>query len=99
MAELDAELGVGNGKRRRDPREVGAPVNNRSTPAVVNENSVMSDDVLAAQRMEQAEKMKASAQQLMAEAERLINEAVSFDPSLKPKTTKANAKKKPVKAD
>jgi hypothetical protein len=99
MAELDAELGVGNGKRRRDPREVGVPANSRSKPAVVNEASVMTDDVLAAQRMEQAEKMRASAQQLMAEAERLINEAVSFDPSLKPKTTKANAKKKPVKAD
>jgi len=65
---------------------------------VVNESAVLTDDVLAAQRMEQAEKMKASAQQLMAEAERLINEATSFDPSLKPKP-KANVKKKPVKAD
>ena len=95
MAELDAELGVGNGKRRQDPREVGVPNNSRSKPAVVNDTTVMTDEVLAAQRIDQAEKMKASAQQLMAEAERLINEAVSFDPTLKPK----NAKKKPVKAN
>jgi len=47
--------------------------------------------------MEQAQKMKASAQQLLEEAERLMQEAVSFNPKLK--KTSSNAKKKVVKAN
>jgi len=102
MAELDSELGVGNGKRRQDPREVGAPVNTRSQPAEVRNaptyDAVLSDADLAEQRISQAEKMKASAAALLAEAERLMSEASSLTPTTVKKKT--NVKKKaPVKAD
>jgi len=105
LAELDANAGI-SGKTSRGRRaaadggrEVGVPANSRSLPASLPADAIMTDDVLAAQRMEQAEKMKASAQQLLAEAERLMNEAVSFDPTLKPKAPRKNAKKKAVQAN
>lgn len=93
MAELDANAGI-SGKRRSDPREVGAPRNSRATPAQVTE-SVLTDEDLAQQRLDQAERMRESAKQLLAEAERLANEAAAMSaPTIK--TTRAkttNAKK------
>jgi hypothetical protein len=95
LSELDAGAGMTGKQRAPEPREVGVPANSRSIPAEVTD--VLTDDVLAAQRMEQAQKMKASAQQLLEEAERLMQEAVSFNPKLK--KTSSNAKKKVVKAN
>jgi hypothetical protein len=102
MAQLDSELGVGNGKRRQpnDVREVGVPRNSRSKPAEMplEAEAVLTDDVLAMQRMEQAEKMKASAAQLLAEAERLTQEAMELNPTTTTKAPRKNAKKKAVEA-
>ena len=53
MAELDANAGM-TGKRRAEPREVGAPRNSRATPAQVTE-TVLTDEDLAQQRLDQAE--------------------------------------------
>ena len=101
MAELDANLGVGSGKRRQtnDVREVGVPRNSRGKAAEVpSAEAVLTDDILAMQRMEQAEKMKASAAQLLAEAERLTKEAMELNPSTTTKAPRKNAKKKAVQA-
>jgi len=108
LAELDASAGI-SGKTSKGQarvraaadggREVGVPPSSRSVPANFPADAVMTDDVLAAQRMEQAEKMKASAQQLLAEADRLMNEALSFDPTLKPRAPRKNAKKKAVETN
>jgi hypothetical protein len=100
MAELDASAGM-TGKKRRapEPREVGMPRDSRSQPAEVplteSVSDILSDAELAKQRVEQADKMRANAQQLLAEAERLMAEAAEFNPKLK---TKPNAKKKSVQA-
>lgn len=101
MAELDANLGVGSGKRRQPAdRELGVPPQSRSQPVEVVDtpmNTVVPDQNLAEQRIVQAEKMKASAAQLLAEAERLIAEAATFTNA--PTKPKRNVKKKSVKAD
>jgi len=98
LAELDASSGMTgkmNKNRAVEGRELGVPNNSRSKPAALPADSVLTDDVLAVQRLEQAEKMRESARQLLAEAERLSAEAADFAP-IKPKT---NAKKKAVKAN
>jgi hypothetical protein len=93
MAELDANAGM-TGKRKSEPREVGAPRNSRATPAQITE-SVLSDEDLAQQRLEQAARMRESAKQLLAEAERLANEAsIMSAPTIKTtKAKKPNVKK------
>jgi len=97
LAELDADAGMsGKTRRNNDVKEVGAPRNSRSTPAVVPSGEALTDELLAEQRIDQAEKMKLSAQQLLAEAERLMAEAASLNPTVK---VKSNAKKKVVKAN
>jgi hypothetical protein len=99
LSELDAGAGM-SGKvsraRQGEGREVGAPANSRSKPATITE-SVLSDDDLAAQRIEQAAKMRASAEALLAEAERLTAEAGSFGVSTV-KAKKTNVKKTKVQA-
>ena len=96
MAELDANAGM-SGKRRADPREVGAPRNSRATPAAVPTDAVLTDEDLAQQRLDQAERMRESARQLLAEAERLASEAAGLAPVEKPtKAKKANVKKAKV---
>lgn len=98
MAELDANAGM-SGKRRNDPKEVGAPRNSRATPAAVPTNAVLTDEDLAQQRLDQAERMRESARQLLAEAERLANEAAIMTPVAKPtKAKKTNVKKAKVEA-
>lgn len=91
MAELDANAGM-TGKRRAEPREVGAPRNSRATPAQVTE-TVLTDEDLAQQRLDQAARMRESAKQLLAEAERLANEAAQINVPKLPKAKKANVKK------
>lgn len=91
MAELDANAGM-TGKRRAEPREVGAPRNSRATPAQVTE-AVLTDEDLAQQRLDQAARMRESAKQLLAEAERLANEAAQINVPKLPKAKKANVKK------
>jgi hypothetical protein len=105
LAELDAGAGLGNGtgvKRRpvvREGREVGMPPNSLAQPVAPSSPeaiaaSVLTDADLAHQRIAQAEKMRASAAQLLAEAERLSKEAADLNPGLK-----VNVKKTKVKAN
>ena len=71
----------------------------RSQPAVIPENTggVLTDADLARSRLQQADAMKASAAQLLAEADRLSKEALDLDPTAtpnaKPTKKKASAKK------
>ena len=95
MAELDANRGM-SGKRKAEPREVGAPRNSRGQAATVRESvEVLTDEDLAQQRLDQAERMRESAKQLLAEAERLAREAAEMSaPVIKTtKAKKTNGKK------
>jgi hypothetical protein len=92
MAELDAGAGMSGKTRRNEPREVGAPSNSRSTPAKVT-NVVLSDEDIAQQRLDQAARMRESAKQLLAEAERLSGEAAQINAPKLPKAKKVNVKK------
>lgn len=78
MAKLDGEHGY-TGKRKPTsgsmPKAIESPDN-----AILKEN-VLSDKDLAQDRLKQAATMKASAAQLMAEAERLVTEAAELDPT------------------
>ena len=100
LTEIDSSAGMTGklNKNRVIPgRELGVSPSSRSVPASVPGDSVLTDEVLASQRLEQAAKMQASAQQLLAEADRLMKEAGELNPT----TTKAprkNAKKKAVEA-
>lgn len=93
LAELDASKGM-TGKRTVTDREVGVPPSSRTAelpqPAPT---SVLSDQDLAQQRLQQAAAMKANAEQLLKESLRLLEEAAQLDPAIKPAAT-SNAKKK-----
>jgi hypothetical protein len=99
MAELDANAGMTGKRRAQEPREVGAPRNSRATPAAIPTDAVLTDEDLAQQRLDQAQRMRESAKQLLAEAERLASEAAELTPVAKPtKAKKANVKKAKVEA-
>ena len=88
-----------NQPRRAEAIEIGerrAREAQGNTSAADMLNGMLSDTDLAAQRLEQAQKMEASAQALLAEAARLKTEASSLDPKVKnvgTKTKKATTKK------
>ena len=107
LAEMDKAQGlVPNKKRKPELKEVGVPPSSRSTPSTTPNSasltSVLSDSDLAMSRLAQAELMKKNANTMLAEAERLINEAVQLDPTvIKPKNvgpTKTKTKTSKVKA-
>lgn len=82
MADLDASRGLTGKKRTNEGRNIGelrTPAESRSTPANVENTAslsdVLSDEQLASQRLAQAEKMRREAQSLLAEADRLKEEA------------------------
>lgn len=98
MSELDANSGMTGKRKAPEPREVGQPVNTRARPVeVVNE--VLTDADLAQQRLDQAEKMRQSAQQLLAEADKLSAEAIGLNPTINSKVKITNGKKIKVKAN
>lgn len=89
LAEMDSSIGLAKGKKRRpEPQEVGVPPSSRTQPAQQSTSfeGVLSDSDLARSRIAQAEMMKKNAATMIAEAERLTQEALSLDP-----TTKSNA--------
>lgn len=99
LAELDASKGM-TGKKPEQIREVGVPPNSRSKAASVPKESAgapldgfLSDADLAKDRIRQAGNMKAQAESLLQEVQRLLTEASELDPTLKPnaKTTKKKA--------
>lgn len=77
-------------------REVGMPASSISNTST---DGILTDQDLARDRVRQAERMRADAARLMAEADSLLSEAVQLDPTIttndKPKPAK---KKAPVKA-
>lgn len=101
LQELDASRGM-TGKqapRRAEIQEVGERRTREAqgnTSAAEMLSGLLSDSDLATQRLEQAQKMEASAKQLLAEAERLKAEAQSLSPKVDnvgTKTKKTAAKK------
>lgn len=102
LAELDRNQGMSGKKRRADEApEVGVPPSSRTKPAEVSPvaslDGVLSDSDLAKSRLAQAEMMKKNAATMLAEAERLMEEAKSLDPTLNAdhaaKTTKKSKTK------
>jgi len=100
LSDLDKEAGMAPKKKVREGREVGMPPNNASlsrtntdvdstASAAAYVKGILSDDDLAAQRVSQAEAMKAQAAQLLAEAKRLESEASKLSPAKNVKTTRA----------
>jgi hypothetical protein len=99
LSNLDKEAGM-QPKKSRQGREVGMPPNNTSVSrtnldvdatdtAAAYIKGALTDDDLAAQRLSQAEQMKAQAAQLIAEAKRLEAEASTLKPAKNAKTTRA----------
>lgn len=85
LEELDRQQGY------KDNRKTAAPV------AVAADDGALSDARLAQLNIQQAEKMKADAAGLLAEAERLLAEAAQLDPTLaktKGATTRGTRTKK-----
>jgi hypothetical protein len=89
LAELDESRGL------QDPADVARRMRNNQTPPVVAATGALDDALLAQQRMDQATKMEREATGLLAEAQRLKDEAISMNPALAPKKVKAT-KAKPV---
>jgi len=85
-----------NQPRRAEIQEIGERKTREAqgnTSAADMLSGMLSDSDLAAQRLEQAQKMEASAQQLLAEAARLKSEAVSLDSKVSDVGTKAKKTK------
>ena len=96
LADMDKNRGI-KGSQITEGRELGQPAYDPTRPAPVSvapsDNSdVLSDAVLAEQRLDQAKRMEADAKSLLAEAKRLKAEAADLAPA------KAPAKKAPAKA-
>ena len=93
MAEIDAQSGLQAKKRDNSPkknREVGEPAKVAEVaPLQAGLNDVLTDEVIAAQQLAQATRMKAEAKSLLAEAARLEKEAASLVPAVAPKAVKA----------
>ena len=94
MAEMDKSMGL------QDPADVARRMRgDKPAPqGLQGSGDILGDQALAQQRLAQANKMAAEARGLLAESERLMQEAQAMDPSLAPKPTKAKATKKAAPA-
>jgi hypothetical protein len=88
LQELDNSRGM------QDPADVVRRMRGNQNP-VVSTGDLLGDASLAKQRLEQAQKMEREAKGLLAEAQRLTDEAKSLDPSVLPS---AIIEAKPTKA-
>ena len=86
LSELDNNQGI-KGTQKTTQRDVGEPANVQSA-------DVLTDEMLAAERLGQAQTMKAEAQRLIAEAARLEQEADELAPKKTKTTRTTNASKK-----
>jgi hypothetical protein len=77
LAELDANAGLA------DPQKKAAGV--AASAAAMGNTGVLTDEAIAQNLVQQAEQMRAQMATLEAEAARLMEEAQSLNPSLKPK--------------
>jgi hypothetical protein len=95
LADIDANRGIrGANPNVREGRELGQPAVDPTRTTAADLSGVLTDDVLATQRTEQANKMEAEAKALLAEAKRLKQEATQLSqPKAKNvgKTKKATA--------
>jgi len=94
LAELDKSLGL------QDPRDVAKRMRGekKESPAPVQTSGdALGDSQLAKQRMDQAMRMEREAKGLLAEAQRLMDEAKTLDPSLNKTETPAVAAPKAKK--
>lgn len=99
LAEIDANNGLANSKRKPEPKDLGVSPASRTQPVEnINVGAALSDADLARSRLSQAETMKASAAQLLAEAERLTKEAAELDPITHVKPRVAKTKKAKAQA-
>jgi len=93
LAEMDKSMGL------QDPADVARRMrgdNQKQAPVTPSSGDLLGDNQLATSLRQQAEKMAREAKGLMAEADRLLQEAASLDP-VKPAATKTTkAKKAPV---
>jgi hypothetical protein len=88
LQELDNSRGM------QDPADVVRRMRGNQNP-VVPTGDLLGDASLAKQRLEQAQKMEREAKGLLAEAQRLTDEAKTLDPSVLPSAT---IEAKPTKA-
>ncbi len=101
LQDLDSNRGLTSKAppRRAEIQEIGEKKTREAqgnTSAAQMLSTMLSDSDLAAQRVEQAEKMEATAQQLLAEAARLKAEAENLSPKVEnvgTKTKKTSTKK------
>ena len=101
LAEMDDSKGFTGKKKKAEPQEVGVPPSSRTRPAEVAPmaglDGVLSDTDLAKSRLAQAEMMKKNAAMMLAEAEKLTQEAQQLDPTINNKNVGTTAKKKTTK--
>jgi hypothetical protein len=94
LADMDANRGIRGAQVKKEGRELGQPAVDPTRTTADSVDGVLTDDVLATQRTEQANKMEAEAKALLAEAKRLKQEATQLSqPKAKNvgKTKKATA--------
>ena len=89
LQELDNSRGM------QDPADVVRRMRGNQNP-VTPTGDLLGDQALAKQRIEQAQKMEREAKGLLAEAQRLMDEAKSLDPDVSP-TTPAEVKSTKVR--
>lgn len=89
LAEMDSSMGM------QDPMDVARRMRGDKLPDAMSQNrspvvagsDALGDTVLAQQRLQQAERMEREAKGLLAEAQRLMDEARQMDPSIAPVTS------------
>jgi hypothetical protein len=94
LSEMDKSLGL------QDPADVARRMRgDKPAPKGLQASGdALGDSAIAAQRLQQANKMAAEARGLLAESERLLAEAHQMDPSLAPPKAKAPRKAKVTEA-
>jgi hypothetical protein len=85
LAELDASTGL------QSPGDVARRLRGDQTATSIPNapDGILGDTTLAKQRLEQAQRMEREAKGLLAEAQRLIEEATAMDPGVAPVATTA----------
>ncbi len=77
LAEMDKSRGL------QDPADVVRRMRGPQVPPVQSTGDALGDAQLAKQRLEQSQRMEREAKVLLAEAQRLVEEAKSLDPTVK----------------
>lgn len=85
LAEMDKSMGL------QDPRDVVRRMRGEP-PKVQPTGDTLGDAALAKQRLDQAQRMEREAKGLLAEAQRLMDEAKSLDPTVAPAAPAIEAK-------